>query len=99
MIPKFFITLLTAMIAGDVINGMGYRLRPYELEAGATNRAIENTDVVLWYVFGHNHIPRPEDWPVMPASYIGFSLKPDGFFDANPALDLPPAAAKPACCH
>lgn len=66
----------------------------------AANRVIENTEVVLWYVFGHNHIPRPEDWPVMPASYIGFTLKPDGFFDANPALDLPPSAAvKQACCH
>lgn len=65
----------------------------------AANRAIENTEVVLWYVFGHNHIPRPEDWPVMPASYIGFSLKPDGFFDANPALDLPPSPPKTTCCH
>ena len=66
----------------------------------AANRAIDNTEVVLWYTFGHNHIPRPEDWPVMPASYIGFTLKPDGFFDANPALDLPPAAAaKQGCCR
>jgi primary-amine oxidase len=36
------------------------------------------------------HVPRPEDWPVMPVSSIGFHLKPDGFFDRNPALDLPP---------
>ncbi|HXJ21210.1 MAG TPA: 2-hydroxyglutaryl-CoA dehydratase [Polyangia bacterium] len=43
MNPKFFITLLTAMLAGDVINGMGYRLRPFEIEPGATNRAIEKT--------------------------------------------------------
>jgi primary-amine oxidase len=63
------------------------------------DRAIDNTDVVLWYTFGHNHIPRPEDWPVMPVSSIGFALKPDGFFDANPALDLPPAAPKGACCQ
>lgn len=65
----------------------------------AANRAIDNTNVVLWYTFGHHHIPRPEDWPVMPASYIGFTLKPDGFFEANPALDLPPAAPKKTCCH
>lgn len=65
----------------------------------AANRSIENTEVVLWYVFGHNHIPRPEDWPVMPVSYIGFALKPDGFFTANPALDLPPSEAKKECCH
>lgn len=54
------------------------------------DRSVENTDLVLWYVFSHMHVPRPEDWPVMPVSSIGFHLKPDGFFDRNPALDLPP---------
>ena len=54
------------------------------------DRSIENTDLVLWYVFAHMHVPRPEDWPVMPVSSIGFHLKPDGFFTQNPALDLPP---------
>jgi predicted nucleotide-binding protein (sugar kinase/HSP70/actin superfamily) len=43
MSPPFFIGLLKAILAGDVINGMGYRLRPFEVEAGATDRAIENT--------------------------------------------------------
>jgi predicted nucleotide-binding protein (sugar kinase/HSP70/actin superfamily) len=43
MNPAFFIGLLRAIIAGDVINGMGYRLRPFEVETGATDRAIENT--------------------------------------------------------
>ena len=54
------------------------------------NRPIENTDVVLWYVFGLHHITRPEDWPVMPADIVSFWLKPFGFFDRNPALDVPP---------
>jgi primary-amine oxidase len=54
------------------------------------NRNIENTDVVLWYVFGIHHITRPEDWPVMPADIVSFWLKPFGFFDRNPALDVPP---------
>lgn len=56
----------------------------------ASDRSIENTDLVLWYVFAHMHVPRPEDWPVMPVSSIGFQLKPDGFFPRNPALDVPP---------
>ena len=43
MNPGFFIGLLKAILAGDVINGMGYRMRPFEVEAGATDRAIENT--------------------------------------------------------
>jgi primary-amine oxidase len=55
------------------------------------NRTIENTDVVLWYVFGIHHITRPEDWPVMPVDTVSFWLKPFGFFDRNPALDVPPS--------
>ena len=43
MNPAFFLGLLKAIIAGDVINGMGYRLRPFEVETGATDRAIEKT--------------------------------------------------------
>jgi primary-amine oxidase len=57
----------------------------------AADRPIENTDVVLWYVFGIHHIPRPEDWPVMPCDIVSFWLKPFGFFDRNPALDVPPS--------
>jgi primary-amine oxidase len=55
------------------------------------DRPIENSDVVFWYTFGHTHIPRPEDCPVMPTAYIGFLLKPNGFFDENPANDVPPS--------
>jgi primary-amine oxidase len=57
----------------------------------AADRPIENTDVVLWYVFGLHHITRPEDWPVMPSDIVSFWLKPVGFFDRNPALDVPPS--------
>ena len=60
------------------------------------NRSIENTDVVLWYVFGIHHITRPEDWPIMPSDTVSFMLKPFGFFDRNPALDLPPSGGH---CH
>jgi primary-amine oxidase len=59
----------------------------------AQNRPIENQDVVFWYTFGHTHIPRAEDYPVMPTAYIGFLLKPNGFFDRNPANDVPPSSA------
>lgn len=67
------------------------------------DRPIESTDVVFWYTFGHTHLPRPEDYPVMPAAYIGFLLKPNGFFNLNPANDVPPspkkAASSGSCCH
>lgn len=60
------------------------------------DRPIANEDVVFWYTFGHTHIPRPEDYPVMPVSYIGFLLKPHGFFDLNPANNLPPSKSNNA---
>ncbi|XP_024515532.1 uncharacterized protein LOC9640771 [Selaginella moellendorffii] len=54
------------------------------------DRDLENADIVLWYVFGVTHIPRLEDWPVMPVERIGFTLTPHGFFDCCPAIDVPP---------
>jgi primary-amine oxidase len=65
------------------------------------DRPIADTDVVLWYTMGHTHIPRPEDYPVMPTAYIGFLLKPNGFFALNPANDVPPSkkAGEKSCCH
>ena len=60
-------------------------------------RSTTDTDVVLWYVFGIHHITRPEDWPVMPADIVSFWLKPVGFFDRNPSLDVEPSESAP--CH
>ncbi len=62
----------------------------------AADRPLEDRDIVLWYSFGVSHVPRPEDWPVMPVEYTGFLLQPVGFFERNPALDVPPAAR---ACH
>ncbi len=62
----------------------------------AQDRPVVDRDLVLWHSFGVTHIPRPEDWPVMPVEYTGFHLLPVGFFERNPALDLPPS---PAPCH
>src|SRR6478672_3540095 len=61
------------------------------------DRNIENTDVVLWYVFGIHHVTRPEDWPVMPVDVVSFWLKPYGFSDRNPALDV--VGTPPDTCH
>jgi primary-amine oxidase len=61
--------------------------------------SIVNEDIVLWHQFGPTHIPRTEDWPVMPVDYSGFLFKPHGFFDVNPALDLPDGNnASCSCC-
>lgn len=53
------------------------------------NRNIENADVVLWHSFGHTHVCKPEDFPIMPVEYAGFTLKPNGFFASNISMDLP----------
>jgi primary-amine oxidase len=74
--------------AGDFVNQHpgGAGLPAYV----AADRDIDGADIVLWHTFGPTHFPRPEDWPVMPVARCGFTLKPTGFFDRNPALDVPP---------
>jgi len=54
------------------------------------DRSLEDTDLVVWYTLNFNHLPRPEDWPVQPVVYADFHWMPEGFFDENPALDVPP---------
>jgi primary-amine oxidase len=55
----------------------------------AADRPLDGEDIVVWHTFGTTHFPRPEDWPVMPVDHTGFTLKPVGFFDRNPTLDVP----------
>jgi len=55
------------------------------------NRPLTDTDVVAWYTLGITHIPRPEDWPYMPAHRGSVRLVPSSFFARNPALDVPPS--------
>jgi primary-amine oxidase len=64
-----------------------------------SDSALEDEDVVLWYTMGANHPVRPEEWPVMPVKYIGFHLLPHGFFDGNPALDVPSSHAAHQAHH
>jgi len=71
----------------------------------AQDRGIDGQDIVVWHTFGSTHFPRPEDWPVMPVEVCGFTLKPSGFFDRNPTLDVPASVSAhraedtpPGCC-
>lgn len=54
------------------------------------NRNIDNTDVVVWYVSGVNHIVRPEEWPIMNQHTVSITLMPFGFMSKNPVLGMPP---------
>ena len=73
------------------------------------NRSIENQDIVVWHSFGHTHVCKPEDMPIMSVEYAGFMMKPNNFFDGNPAMDLPGqrnahsvqdgAPGSGGCCH
>ena len=65
----------------------------------ADDAPLEDTDVVLWHTFGLTHFPRPEDWPVMPVDYAGFWLKPYGFLDVNPAMNIPESSQAHAGGH
>ncbi|WP_437303956.1 2-hydroxyglutaryl-CoA dehydratase [Sorangium sp. So ce388] len=48
MNPAFFIGIIKAIVCGDTLNALGYRIRPYEVEPGATNRAMESAKRILY---------------------------------------------------
>jgi primary-amine oxidase len=52
---------------------------------------VKDADLVLYVQAGINHVPRIEDFPVMPCEILKIHMKPVNFFDKNPALDVPPS--------
>jgi predicted nucleotide-binding protein (sugar kinase/HSP70/actin superfamily) len=48
MNPKFFINMVKGLIAGDIINGLGYRIRPYETNPGDTDLVIEQAKNICY---------------------------------------------------
>src|SRR5215468_4314600 len=82
--------------AGDFVNqhpgGAGL---PAYTEA---DRDIDGQPLTVWHTFGLTHAPRTEDWPIMPVDHTGFTLKPFGFFDRNPTLDVPPSTGGHGGC-
>ncbi|WP_255194028.1 primary-amine oxidase [Natronobeatus ordinarius] len=57
------------------------------------DRPIANEDVVVWYNLCQTHVSVPEDWPILPVKMLSFKLEPAGFFEENPAIDVPPEHA------
>ncbi|KAJ7625545.1 copper amine oxidase [Roridomyces roridus] len=52
-------------------------------------KSVENEDILVYLTVGVTHIPRPEDWPVMPVEHLSVTLKPQSFFATNPSMDVP----------
>ncbi len=46
--PAFFWAIVKAIVAGDVMNALGYRIRPYEVVAGDTDRAIDQCKKIIY---------------------------------------------------
>jgi predicted nucleotide-binding protein (sugar kinase/HSP70/actin superfamily) len=44
---KFVFSIVRAIIAGDVLNLTGYRIRPYEVSEGATDRALGESKAIV----------------------------------------------------
>ncbi|UYQ76826.1 primary-amine oxidase [Glutamicibacter sp. JL.03c] len=61
------------------------------------DKNIDGAQISLWHTFALTHFPRTEDWPMMPVDTVGFTLRPEGFFDRSPVLDVP-APAQHGCC-
>jgi len=55
----------------------------------ARNENVKDDDIVLYVQFGINHVPRIEDFPVMPCEILKVAFKPVNFFEKNPAIDVP----------
>src|SRR5436190_1636284 len=53
MNPAFFWGLIRAIMIGDVLNALGYRIRPYEVVPGAADRALEVSKKIIADAFEH----------------------------------------------
>jgi len=46
--PPFFIAVIKGVVCGDVLNALGYRIRPYEVTPGDTNRALMEAKKIVY---------------------------------------------------
>ena len=70
---------------------------PSQGQARGSN--LSEATTVVWHPLDSQQVVRPEDWPVMPVTTIGFVLQSRGFFDRNPAFDVPRPMRHGECCH
>jgi predicted nucleotide-binding protein (sugar kinase/HSP70/actin superfamily) len=57
--PKFFITLVKSILIGDILNLLGYKMRPYEIEVGSVDKAMERCRLMISQAFtNHTNLTR-----------------------------------------
>lgn len=61
----------------------------------AQKRSINNEDLVIWYTMGFRHVPRPEDFPILPTFWHEMTLRPAFFFDRDPSMTFNPGSLPP----
>ena len=64
----FFLGILNALNCGDVINEVGYAIRPFEVTAGDTDRALDDSMNIMHEVFRDK---RPWNLDAGMAKYLG----------------------------
>lgn len=57
----FFVRILLALMVGDALNALMYRIRPYEVEPGATDKALEQCRAMIIHT-----LETPGELPKMP---------------------------------
>lgn len=62
------------------------------------DESLVQKQLVLWHSFGIVHLPRTEDFPIMPCESTGFIFKPDCFSDGNPGLDVDHIQSEKSIC-
>lgn len=59
---SFFIAIVKAMIIGDILNELGYRIRPYEVNAGDTDKVIDYCKKIIYQAFSERKSLLPILW-------------------------------------
>ncbi|MBA2293100.1 MAG: histamine oxidase [Gemmatimonadales bacterium] len=54
------------------------------LQFQADDALLDGADVVVWYTVGMTHVPRPEEWPIMPVNRLRFEFRPTHFLSRGP---------------
>ncbi len=63
----FYLSIVHSVLLGDLLNELGYQIRPYEREKGATDRALEECAAILYRALREQDPePPPSLWDTLP---------------------------------